>query len=116
MRFGTIAVVFVFGVQALILFLAVGRLHWTWAWVYLGMWLVSVAINGTLLLRSSPETVAERGRPKETQDWDKLVSGLYALAMYLALPLLAGLDVLQGCSYTLFCFNLIQVSMPRRGE
>ena len=89
MRFGQIAIVFI--VQAVILFLAAGRLNWTWAWVYLGMCLVVMAINGTLLLRSSPETVAERGRPKETQDWDKVVGGLWSLVQFLVLPLVAGL-------------------------
>lgn len=94
MRLGQIAIVFV--VQALILFLAAGRLNWTWAWVYLGICLVSLAINGTLLLRTSPETIAERGRPKETQDWDKVVGGLWGLVQFLVLPLVAGLDVRFG--------------------
>jgi protein-S-isoprenylcysteine O-methyltransferase Ste14 len=57
---------------------------------------VSVSINGTFLLRTSPETVAERGRPKEMKDWDKVVAGLWGLAQYLVLPLVAGLDVRFG--------------------
>ena len=94
MRFGAIAIVFV--LQAVILFLAAGRLNWTWAWVYLGICLVSVSINGTFMLRTSPETIAERGRPKETKDWDKVVSGLWSLALFLVLPLVAALDVRFG--------------------
>ena len=93
-RFAQIAVFFV--LQAIILFLAVGRLNWTWAWVFLGVSLVYILINATFLLKTNPETVAERGRPKETKDWDKVISGLWALAMYLALPLIAGLDVRFG--------------------
>jgi protein-S-isoprenylcysteine O-methyltransferase Ste14 len=93
-RIGTIAIFIV--LQAVVLFLAAGRLNWTWAWVYLGICLVSVAINGTFLLRTSPETIAERGRPQETQDWDKVVGGLWALVLYLVLPLVAGLDVRSG--------------------
>ena len=31
-----------------------------------------------------------------TKKWDKVLSGLYALAMYFALPLVAGLDVRLG--------------------
>ncbi len=91
MRLVTVAIVFV--LQAIILFLTAGRLKWTWAWIYLGICLVSLAINATIMLRTSPETIAERGRPKGTKNWDKIVSGLYALAMYLALPLVAGLDM-----------------------
>jgi len=94
MRFGAIAIGFI--LQGAILFFGAGRLDWTWAWVYLGICLVSVSINGTILLRTSPETVAERGRPKEMRDWDKVVSGLWSLAQFLVLPLAAGLDVRFG--------------------
>ncbi len=93
-RFGQVAVVFV--VQAVILFLAAGHLNWTWAWVYLAICLVSVLVNGTIMLRTSPETIAERGRPKQTKDWDKVVSGFWSLVLFLALPLVAGLDVRFG--------------------
>ena len=75
-RSGTIAIFLV--VMAAILFLAAGRLIWTWAWVYLGICFVSVLINGAITLRTSPETIAERGELKMTKKWDKVVSGLYA--------------------------------------
>jgi len=93
-RIGTLAIFFV--LIAVILFLAAGRLDWTWAWVYLGICLVSVSINATITLRTSPETIAERGELKMTKTWDKVVSGLCALAMYVALPLVAGLDMRFG--------------------
>ncbi len=85
-----------FALQAAILFLAAGQFNWISAWVYLGMYVVSVSINSAFMLRTSPETIAERGRPKEMKGWDKLVSGLWALAQFLALPLAAGLDVRFG--------------------
>ena len=93
-RIGTVAIFMVW--IAVILFLAAGRLNWTWAWVYLGICLVSVLITGAITLRTSPETIAERGELKMTKKWDKVVSGLYALAVYFALPLVAGLDVRFG--------------------
>lgn len=93
-RAAAVAVVLV--VQMAILFLAAGRLDWTWPWVYLGIALVSMAINSSFLLRTSPETIAERGRPQSTRDWDKVVGGLWALLLYLVLPLVAGLDVRYG--------------------
>lgn len=93
-RVGTVA--FFMVLQAAILFLAAGRLTWTWAWVYLGIGLVSIAINGAFLLRTSPETIAERGRPQATQAWDKVIGGLWALALYVVLPLVAGLDARFG--------------------
>jgi protein-S-isoprenylcysteine O-methyltransferase Ste14 len=87
-------VVFGFGLMAVILFVAAGRLDWLWAWVMLGIYVVSVTVNMVFMSRSSLETIAERGRPKEaTRDWDKVVSGGWALAQYILLPLVAGLDV-----------------------
>lgn len=89
-RVGTVAIFFV--IIAAILFLSAGRLDWLWAWVYLGISLVSVIINGAIMLRTSPETIAERGQPQETKDWDKLMGGLWGVVIYFALPLVAGLD------------------------
>lgn len=93
-RIGTLAIFFI--LIAVILFLASGQINWTWAWVYLGINVVVVLINGATMLRTNPETLAERGRPKETKNWDKVVSGLIALTQYLLLPLVAGLDVRNG--------------------
>ncbi len=93
-RLGTVTLFLV--VIAAILFLSAGRLDWTWAWVYLGICLVSVLINAPIMLCTSPETIAERGELKMTQKWDRVISGLIALAMYFALPLVAGVDVRFG--------------------
>ena len=93
-RFGQVAILLL--VQATLLFLAAGGLNWIWAWAFLGIYLVSVSINSAFLMRTSPETSAERGQAKETKDWDKLVSGLWSLAQFLVLPLVAGLDIRFG--------------------
>lgn len=90
-RFGQVVVVLV--TQAAFLFLGAGRLNWKWAWVFLGIYLVSISINSVFMMRTSPETIAERGRPKEMKDWDRVVSGLWSLVQFLVLPLVAGLDV-----------------------
>jgi protein-S-isoprenylcysteine O-methyltransferase Ste14 len=81
-----------------ILFLSVGNFLWPWAWIFLGIYLVSILINGLLLLRIHPETVAERGRPKDMKTWDKIIAGLWSLAQFLLIPLLAGLDYRWGWS------------------
>jgi protein-S-isoprenylcysteine O-methyltransferase Ste14 len=93
-RTGTLAVSIV--LIAVILFSAAGRINWTWAWVYLGINLASVLITGPIMLRTRPGTVAERGEFKIAEKWDKVVSGFFFLAMYVALPLVAGLDVRFG--------------------
>lgn len=78
--------------QGVILFWSAGRLDWVWPWVYLGASVLLLGINGAIMLRISPETVAERARPGLTQGWDKAVGGLWAAALYLAVPLVSGLD------------------------
>jgi len=93
-RAGTVAIFPV--LMAVILFLAAGRLNWTWAWVYLGINLANVVVVGRITIRTNPETVAERGELKMTEKWDEVGSVFYLLAMYIALPLVAGLDVRFG--------------------
>jgi protein-S-isoprenylcysteine O-methyltransferase Ste14 len=94
MRALALAISFI--VLAVVLFVGAGRLNWTWAWVYLSIYLATILINSTIMLRTNPETIAERGRPKESKDWDKVVSGLWGLVEYLLLPLAAALDVRFG--------------------
>jgi protein-S-isoprenylcysteine O-methyltransferase Ste14 len=85
-------ILFVFAFMAAVLFLSAGNVRWIAAWVYLGISLVAVSINAAVMLRTNPETVAERGQSKGWKGWDKLVSGLFAVSQYLLLPLVAGLD------------------------
>ena len=94
LRFG--AIVVTLAVQAALLFGGAGTLDWLWAWVYFAISLAIFLINDALMLRLSPETIAERGRPREMRRWDKVVTGVGGVAMYLALPLVAGYDVRFG--------------------
>lgn len=86
---------------AAILFLASGHLDWIWAWVYLGICLLSLLINASIMLRTSPETVAERARIQDTKDWDKVIGGLWGVVIYLVLPLVAGLDLRFRWTHTM---------------
>ncbi len=83
---------FMFVFLGIVLFLSSGNIRWTAAWTYLGISLASVVVNASFMLRTNPETVAERGQARGWQRWDKLVSGLWASLQYLILPLIAGLD------------------------
>lgn len=83
-------------IQAVILFLVSGRFDWTWAWVLLSIYLISIAVNSAFMLRSTPDTVAERGRAALTRNWDKILSGLWGLMQFLAIPLVAALDLRFG--------------------
>jgi len=93
-RGGQILIMFI--IMGLELFLGSGKLNWSWAWVFLGISLLSVSINAVFMLHTSPETVAERGRPKEVKDWDKLVGGAWLIGQYFLVPILAALDIRFG--------------------
>ena len=82
-------------VMAVILFVAAGRLDWTWAWVYLGVNLANALVVGPIAVRTNVATVEEHEELKKTEKWD-VGSVFYLLAMYIALPLVAGLDVRFG--------------------
>jgi protein-S-isoprenylcysteine O-methyltransferase Ste14 len=85
-----------FLILASVLLVSAGTVDWLWGWVYLGIYLLSVLANSYFLLRLSPETIVERSQPKEMRDWDKLVGGLWSLAHFVLLPLVAGLDLRFG--------------------
>jgi protein-S-isoprenylcysteine O-methyltransferase Ste14 len=81
-----------FLVIGIVLFGSAGRLDWIWGWLYLAIYLASTLVNAWFL-RRNPELVAERGRPAEMPGWDKALGGLWSLAQFVLLPLVAGLDV-----------------------
>ncbi|MHB8958033.1 MAG: methyltransferase family protein [Candidatus Limnocylindrales bacterium] len=89
-RVGQILVMF--ALIAALLFGGAGTLGWTWGWLYLAIYAASVAVNAWFM-RRRPELVAERGRPADSMTrWDKALSSLWAIAAFVALPLVAGLD------------------------
>jgi protein-S-isoprenylcysteine O-methyltransferase Ste14 len=83
-------------VMAVVLFLAAGRLDWTWAWVFLGINLANALIAGPITLRYNPPSDADH-EPQRPEKWD-LGSVLFLLAAYIAQPLVAGLDARFGWS------------------
>ncbi len=82
------------------LFASAGRLDWTEAWVFLGIYLAGIGANGLWSLRHNPDMINERGRiGKNTKGWDKVI-GLVYLLLLLAVYILAGLDRRSGWSAT----------------
>ena len=85
--------------QAALLFLSAWRLDWVMAWVYLGLTVAAIGVNGFVLLRIDPELIAERARRQhEAKGWDKLLTKVFGLPAFLAIPIVAGLDVRFGWS------------------
>ncbi len=84
--------------QAALLFFAAGRLDWFAAWIYLAVYVGTIAFNTLVLLPTHPDLIAERAQPKaNAKSWDKLLSSLTGIA-YLAIMIVAGLDVRLGWS------------------
>ncbi len=85
-------------IQAAILFLASGRLDWTMAWVYLGVYVGLIVVNAIVILPRNPDLIAERGQiQRNVKSWDKVFSVFYVLSS-LGLLVVAGLDHRWGWS------------------
>ena len=83
--------------QAALLFVSAGRLDWLWAWVYIGLFVIAVSVNATLMFRRNPETIARRASGEGAKSWDKIVTRLWGVAGVLQL-VIAGFDERYGAS------------------
>jgi len=85
-------------IQGLVLFLAAGDLGWTWGWVFVGIYVLSVLINAIMLFRTNPAVIAERADSGGGKGWDILWGGLAFGLISIGLPAIGGLDVRFGWS------------------
>jgi protein-S-isoprenylcysteine O-methyltransferase Ste14 len=82
-------VVIQYFIIGLILFLTSGKLDWIWAWAYMGVNVIILAINSQVI---SPELMAERGEIKENvEPWDRTIA-LIGSIFTVAVIILPGLD------------------------
>ncbi len=95
-------VVFSLLIQAVTLFLASGRLDWGWAWLYVGVSALLLAVNIVILVPRHPEMVAERAQIKpDAKRWDRALAGVVSLYGPVGTLLVAGFDARFGWSPTL---------------
>jgi protein-S-isoprenylcysteine O-methyltransferase Ste14 len=118
-------ILFLFLLQAVILFISAWRLDWWNAWAFLGLYLVFLVFNAILLLGRHKELVEERSRVGEgAKGWDKVI-GLIGTVFGLLILVLAGLDerfdwpgtlplwiqlaalILMGITYPLFTWAMV---------
>ena len=92
-RFAQIGVLIL--VQALALFLSVGRWNWTEGWAYLGLYLAFIALNAVLILPKGTALIEERGRTEIPHGWDRVV-GVFIAVCGPAILIVAGLDERLG--------------------
>jgi protein-S-isoprenylcysteine O-methyltransferase Ste14 len=99
-----VQVIGVFIFQGLLLFPIAGKLDWIWAWIFLGIYLISIIINSIFLFINDPEMIAERGKPKEFKKWDILVSSIWGVTQFLLIPIIASIDYRIGWTQNLGIF------------
>ena len=79
-------------VMTVILFVSAGRLDWTEAWIFLGVYVLSILAVGTWLFRHDVGLLNERGKVGEnTKGWDKIIVTANSL-LHLILLAVCGLD------------------------
>jgi protein-S-isoprenylcysteine O-methyltransferase Ste14 len=84
-----------------VLFIAVGRLNWVWAWVYVGIIVFFTLVSRVAVIRTNPDLIAERAQSLEREDvrgWDRLILFFLLLVGPLAMMIVAGLDERFGWS------------------
>ncbi len=78
------------------LFIPVGNVAWTWAWVYLGLYLLGIAVSAFFMLRTNREAIARRSESAGGEDWDRILAGIFSVVYFLGIPLIASLDTRFG--------------------
>jgi protein-S-isoprenylcysteine O-methyltransferase Ste14 len=86
-------IIFVLVLTMVLFFFFAGRLDLPLAWLYFGLYFVSLAINMMVFLKYNPEVVEARSEiiKGEMKWWDKLYVVLYMLFMF-AIPVVCGID------------------------
>jgi protein-S-isoprenylcysteine O-methyltransferase Ste14 len=94
-------ILFIVLLQALLLFISAWKWDWWNAWVFLGLYLVFLVFNASILLGKHKDLVEERSRVGEgAKGWDKLI-GLIGTFFGFLILVLAGLDERFGWPGTL---------------
>ena len=89
-----LAVLIFLFLQAVIFFACAGRTDIPRGWLYFGLTTLQLLCNMAVLLKYSPETIAERSELKSgTKGWDLIFAVIYSLMVVLFIPAIAGLDV-----------------------
>jgi protein-S-isoprenylcysteine O-methyltransferase Ste14 len=80
------------------LFISSGKLDWNWAWLYIGIYVLGIAINASFMLRTRRELIAERaGGQENVKDWDRMIVRITA-PVWIVMMIIIGLDERWGWS------------------
>lgn len=90
-----VRLVFAFGCWGGLLFWAAGTLHWTRAWVHLGLWLVTFLVNLSVILRANPAVLPARLKRQHASRKPDIILLTALLPATLAVPVVAGFDAVR---------------------
>ena len=92
---GLVQILFALAIWGGLLFGAAGTLAWVRAWLHLGIWVATFALNFTVLACTNRQVLAARiKRQRTTETFDKILLALL-LPVTLAIPIVAGLDAVR---------------------
>jgi len=92
---GAIQLTFAMGIWGGLMFWGAGTLAWPRAWIHLALWVVTVLVNMTVLLKVNPDLIAARLKPKPSSERSDRILLWMFLPVTIAIPLLAGLDAVR---------------------
>ncbi len=76
-------------------FTAAGTIEWVRGWIYLALYVASIAATAAILLKTNPGVIIARGENhKGTKTFDKVCLALYT-PLLIAVPAVAGLDAVR---------------------
>ena len=87
-----VQVIMGFTIQGILLFASAWTLRYWEGWVYIGLYVATVIVNASFLMRTNPEIIAERGRGTAAgnwKDWDKIVGLTYGVLYFFAVLIVA---------------------------
>ncbi len=74
----------------LFMFLPAGMWDWPRGWLFIAVFLATLAIAGLILWRSQPGSAGRRSRPHEgTKPWDRILLVFFLTAVYAIVPMAA---------------------------
>ena len=96
-----------------ILFLCAGTLNWGMAWLYIGVMIAIGIISRIIMIRTSPDLLAERSKGLKAQGvkaWDKVLAPGVAIVGPLGIWIVAGLDLRFGWLFDIpLAFQIISL-------
>jgi protein-S-isoprenylcysteine O-methyltransferase Ste14 len=100
-----------------LLFGSAGDVTWLRGWLHIGGWLVTFAVNASVLLRLNQDVFSARLKPKWSSERADTIVLMFFLVVTLAIPVVAGLDTVRfGWSSLPFWAIYLGIALHASGD